>query len=257
MNRIRRYLNLFAGKNLCEKQQTQEGLASHDHSLAPGIAENSIGSPKTTGESQCTGHLPEAGSPLEFSVWFAEGPTADKHFMSYPFRWKLRLLRRDPALVYYLFGSELIKKITRTKYSHVLIEYDGVVLDPTFQKNKYWEASVFKNIYPGSKCSFKMHCVSGDPDLGSYEDNRDWGALKTSIWGTFFRLVSLFTFGSVQLDQDCVSVATGIIRRCTKHKVPRKIFTPAQLMRWLEEVGYDRTTTIAPNKRGAVNRRVR
>ena len=257
MNRIRRYLNLFAGKNLCEKQQTQQGLAGHDYSLAPDTLENSIGSPKTTGESQRTGHLLEVGSPLEFSVWFAEGPTAGKHFMSYPLRWKLRLLKRDPALIYYLFGSELIKKITGTKYSHVLIEYDGVVLDPMFQKNKYWEASVFKNVYPGSKCSFKMYCLSGKPDLGSYEDNRDWGPLKTSVWGTFFRLVSLFSLGNVRLDEDCVSVAISIICRCTKHKVPRNIFTPVQLMRWLEEVGYDRITTIAPNKRGATNRRVR
>jgi len=172
----------------------------------------------------------------DFKLWFAEGMSMRKHFWDYPWRWKLRLIRREPALCYYLLGSHLIRWITRSAISHVLIEYDDVVLDPMFTRNKYWPADTFKKKYPGRRVHFTFQ--SDKPvDLKKWEQSKDRGAVVASVWGTTFRLILFFSRGRIRLSEDCVSMGTDALRTAGI-TVPVGIVSPQQLMNWLKEHGH-------------------
>lgn len=174
--------------------------------------------------------------PYDFKIWFSQGNSMRKHFWSHPWRWKLRLLRREPALCYYLFGSNLIGWITGCTFSHVLVEFDDVVLDPMFTRNKYWPADTFEKKYPGRRLYFSFQ--SSQPiDISKWEQTKPWGPVVASVWGTVFRFILFFTKGRVRLSDDCVSMAVDALKT-SGVKVPVGVVSPLQLMNWLKEQGY-------------------
>jgi len=182
--------------------------------------------------------------PYEFKLWFAEGNSMRKHFWNHPWRWKLRLIRREPALCYYLLGSNLIRWITRSAITHVLIEYDDVVLDPMFTRNKYWPADTFEKKYPGRRVFFRFQ--SDKPlDLAKWEQCKPMSPITASVWGTTFRLILFFSRGRIRFSEDCVSIAVDALSSAGI-EVPTGIVSPQQLLNWLEghyHVGATYTTT--------------
>jgi len=172
----------------------------------------------------------------EFKIWFAEGPRASKHFWNYPWRWRLKLIRKHTALVAYLFGSELIKLIQRSHLSHTLIEVDGVLLDPMFSGNRYWDIDSFLKTYPGRRVFFRF-TTDVSVDISAWETRRSWGPWRAAVWGTLFRFVLFFSRGRIRFADDCVSVACKILKT-SGVQVPIHIVTPKQLITWLKEEGH-------------------
>ena len=144
-----------------------------------------------------------------------------------------------------MFGSELIKLIQRDKYSHVLLEYDDIVLDPMFSSNRYWTKNEFIKGYGGKKVFIKID-TPVKLDLTVWENNKEWGPLKASVFGTVFRFLLFFSRGRIRLAEDCVSVAINALKM-SGITVPIYVITPKQLREWLKEEGYDVTAHFATN----------
>jgi hypothetical protein len=172
----------------------------------------------------------------EFKIWFAEGPRARDHFWNHPWRWRLKLIIKHTNLVAYLFGSELIKLIQRGHLSHTLIEYDGVVLDPMFSGNRYWDIDSFLSTYPGRRVFFRF-TTDAPVDIACWETEKKWGLLRELTWGTLFRFILFFSRGRIRFADDCVSIACKTLKK-SGVDVPIHVFTPKKLITWLKEEGY-------------------
>ena len=154
------------------------------------------------------------------------------------------MIRKHTGLVTYLFGSELIKLIQRGHLSHTLIEYDGVVLDPMFSGNKYWDIDSFLKTYPGRR--------DATVDISCWESNKDWGVFREMTWGTLFRFILFFSRGRIRFDEDCVSIACKTLKK-SGINVPIHVVTPKKLITWLKEEGYALTTHASTYTSGSID----
>jgi hypothetical protein len=213
----------------------------------------------TTGsQSIATNHFAQSRAVQDgqfcFQVWFAEGPTFYKYFWRHSWRQRIRLLRRQTALVSYLVGSELIKFIIGSRLSHVLIEYDGIVLDSQFTGVRYWAADNFRKVYPGRRVYINM-LANTEPDLSRYEPPAPWGPIKAVLYGTITRFLVYITRGKVRLADDCVAIANSALREAG-HPVPHSITTPVQLLARLKEEGHAVIATTSAGHGGTTSKRV-
>jgi hypothetical protein len=169
-------------------------------------------------------------------IIFAEGPTYSSFYSGKTSKFRKRLKRSQPTLNYWLFGAWLIRFLTKSRASHILISDGEVVLDYQFSKTKFWSHIQFVNSYEGVLGWIDIY--SDVPQMFERWEGRN---RPESLWRCYLQicryLVGFFTFGAIS-GTNCVSISRQICAEAGI-RVPWHYFSPALLRRWLNDHGAD------------------
>lgn len=138
-----------------------------------------------------------------------------------------RIARRRPGKVFHAFLSAWTRWQTGSPLAHCAIGFDGAVLDPGIRGNRFWPIRTFCVYFPTLAYGVEVP-IYRPVYLSAY----DHGGPKR-VWPT---LIRWWTGGRFQT-QDCVCITCDILRSGGV-PVPKRIYQPVQLFRWLEEHGY-------------------
>ena len=188
--------------------------------------------------------------PHALRLWFATGPTFKSHWFCRSWRGQLALLWRQPSVIYYIWACTLIRWLTFSNLSHVMVEAGDVVLDPMFDRTRFWGFRVFDRKFDGGlRCSIAIppwqlpiKYFGVKVDLAQYETHGSRCHLWTCVWGTIRYFTMWLTMGRVLPQRDCIWYAKDALRQVGIN-VPKSVWTPRGLMRWMESKGYACTST--------------
>lgn len=159
-------------------------------------------------------------------VFFATADWRRSHVRLTTCQW-LRIARRRPRKAYFACLAWLTRTITRSRLAHVSIGHNGVVLDPDIKGNRAWPLVVYVSNYPTLVCAFSIK-TPDSPPLDSLPLNNRKPVLPT--------LLRWWTGGRVHTE-DCVCITVDMLRAAGVD-VPKRIYQPIQLHRWLHDQGY-------------------
>lgn len=145
-----------------------------------------------------------------------------------------RIARRRPAKAYHAFLSALTRWVTGSPLAHCAIGYNGVVLDPGIRGNRFWPIHTFCVYFPTLAYGIEVEL-----DRPVYLDAYDHGGPKPVLP----TLIRWWTGGRWRT-QDCVCITCDLLRSGGVD-VPKRIYQPVQLYRWLKEHHGDRITDFA------------
>lgn len=121
----------------------------------------------------------------------------------------------------------VIRLVTRCEFVHVMVAYDGAVLNRGHAGTQFWAELELLDHSPSTACRFAVP-VNADLDLDALATRRGVGILPC--------VVRWFTGGRYDAD-DCIHTATLALAQGDVH-VPRNIGSAADLWDWLRAQGY-------------------
>ena len=165
-----------------------------------------------------------------------------------PWKWKIRLIRHNRMVLYCYWLGWVTRVVTFSRYAHVCFGFDGVVSEVTANRDtNFWPLLQFASDYPAVHGMYVIH-TKRSVNMRRYETRKR----PPSPWRSFLKL---FTFGMVQISEDCVDLSKNALAQAGVI-VPRRVITPGGLHRWLRGQGYawtELTTNNPTNARKAVD----
>jgi len=133
-------------------------------------------------------------------------------------------------------GAALVEWVIGYRGRHVLIATEDVVLDRHFYGCSYFTPDQMFGRYPNMLGWTEI--TSQRPiDLKQYGDRTYSKWAKSVVWNAVGRLLSAATRGLVRHD-NCMSLAREAMSQAGV-ELPKRIYSPAKLVLWLTENGYD------------------
>lgn len=159
-----------------------------------------------------------------------------------PLSKKLRMLRRRSWRVLFIacLGAALVEWVLGYRGRHIIIATDEIAIDRHFYGCGYLSPNQVFDQYP-NVLGWAVITSKTPIDLGVYLDRKYSRWSKSIIWNAVGRLLSAATRGLIPHD-NCISLTREAMSQADV-KLPRRIYSPAKLVLWLTENGYDFFTT--------------
>jgi len=155
-----------------------------------------------------------------------------------PLSKQLKMLRRKSWRELFLscLAGALIEWLMGYRGRHVLVGNDDVTMDRNFFGHHYYQSNTVFDRYPNI-LGWVVIDSENPIDLERYGDRTYGPIVWIYVWGTVGRLLSAATRGLIRHD-NCISLAREAMSQAGV-ELPRRIYSPAKLVLWLTENGYD------------------